>query len=186
MSRGVSTTNQNAAGADEVRPILLYEAEFDSGTTRAWNGIGDLTALSATWTGVGSLISVSAIEETYEVKATGFTVVMNGILAENITDALTEDYQNRSMTIYLGFLDASGALVADPMILAKGFMDVMTIDDSGETSSVSITCETRLIDFERARKYTYTDADQKALYPSDKGFEFVQAIQEADIKWGVA
>jgi len=186
MSRGVSANNKSAAGSTEVQPILLYEAEFDSGTTRAWNGLGDLTAFGETFTGVGSLISVSPMEETYEVKATGFTVTLNGILADNLTDALTEDYQNRMMTIYLGFLNSSGALVADPMVLTKGRMDVMTIDEGGETSTISVTCETRLIDFERPRKYTYTDADQKAIHPTDKGFEFVQAIQDVDVKWGIA
>jgi len=184
MSRGVSATNITAASADELQPVLLYEAEFDSGTTRAWNGIGDLTAFSNTFTGVGSLISVSPLEETYEVKATGFTVTLNGVLADNVSDALTEDYQNRTLTVYLGFL-SSGSLVANPLVLAKGFMDVMTIDEGGETSTISITCETRLIDFERPRKYTYTAEDQKAIYSTDKGFDFVSAIQDKEITWGM-
>ena len=184
MSRGVASSNITAASADELQPVLLYEAEFDSGITRAWNGLGDLTAFSNTFTGVGNLISVSPIEETYEVKATGFTVTLDGILADNVTDALTEDYQNRTLTVYLGFL-SGGSLISDPLILAKGFMDVMTISEGGDTSSISVTCETRLIDFERPRKYTYTAEDQKAIYPSDKGFDFVSAIQDKEITWGM-
>jgi hypothetical protein len=63
-------------------------------------------------------------------------------------------------------------------------MDVMTIDETGETCSITLTAENRLIDLERPRVRRYTSEDQKSLHPNDKGFDFVNSLQEAEIKWG--
>ena len=184
MSRGVSSSTKTAAGESVVRPIILFEGEFDSGTVRLWNGLGQLAALSNTWEGAGDLINVTPIEETYEVKATGFSVSLSGISADSLNLALSEDYQNRLLTIYMGFIDDSNALVDDPFILTRGRMDVMSISQTGSDTTIQITCETRMIDFERPRRRTYSDQDQKAKYPNDRGFEFVNSIQEIEIEWG--
>jgi hypothetical protein len=184
MSRGVTATTKTAASDQVVRPILLFEGEFDSGTTRIWNGLGQLSALGETWEGGGDLINVTPIEETYEVKATGFSVSLSGISADNLNLALSEDYQNRTLTVYMGFIDESNALVDDPFILTRGRMDVMSISQSGEDTIIQITCETRMIDFERPRRRTYSDQDQRQKYPNDRGFEFVNLIQEIEIEWG--
>jgi len=185
MSRDIGSDNLTAASAKEVRPILLYQADFDAGVTRGWNGIGNLTALGQTWTGLGNLIAITSLEETYEIKATGFSVTLNGIASSMLSDALNANYQNKSMTIYLGFLNDAGALVDDPIVLMKGRMDVMNINNSGSVASIDVSCETRLIDFERPRRYTYTDSDQKQFYPNDRGFEHVSTIQDTEVLWGV-
>jgi hypothetical protein len=184
MSRGVSANTKTAAENQVVRPVLFFEGDFDSGVVRLWNGIGQITALSQTWEGAGDLINVTPIEETYEVKATGFSVSLSGISAQNLNLALAEDYQNRNMTIYLGFMNDSNQLVDDPFVMTRARMDVMSISQSGESTIIEITCETRMIDFERPRRRTYSDQDQKAKYPNDRGFEFVNSIQEIEIEWG--
>ncbi|AWV21498.1 Transcriptional regulator, LacI family [Roseomonas mucosa] len=51
----------------------------------------------------------------------------------------------------------------------------------GAEPRVSLTCEGRLVDLERAEVRRYTDADQQAEYPGDRFFEFVPALQEAQI-----
>ena len=63
-------------------------------------------------------------------------------------------------------------------------MDVMTIDDNGETANISLTAESRLIDLERARERRYTSDDQKVRHPNDTGLDFVASLQEKEIAWG--
>jgi hypothetical protein len=63
-------------------------------------------------------------------------------------------------------------------------MDVMTIGEQGDNCTIDLTAESRLIDLERPRLRRWTSEDQKALDPDDKGFEFVNSLQEATIKWG--
>ena len=52
----------------------------------------------------------------------------------------------------------------------------------GAEPRISLTCESRLVDLERAEVRRYTDADQQAEYPGDRFFEFVPALQEAEIR----
>jgi hypothetical protein len=60
-------------------------------------------------------------------------------------------------------------------------MDVMEVTDGAE-GRISLTCESRLVDLERAEVRRYTDADQQAEYQGDRFFEYVPALQEAEIR----
>lgn len=184
MSRGLSTEVQGVINDKVVRPAFFVEMQFDSGTNYFWTGISDITALTNTFVGLGNLLSVSGFSEQYELSASGFRIQISGLVSDNISDALTENYQNRKAIIYLGFLDDSGQLVDDPFVMASGFMDVMSIQESAETSTISIACENRLIELERQRKLYYTDATQKSKFPNDRGFEYVSAIQDISLNWG--
>ena len=175
---------QTVATAAVVRPIVLVELEFDSAATRLWSGYGDLSWNSYTWTGAGNLMTLGGIEETTEVKAIGTQVSLSGLPSEIVSLALQEDYQGRTARIYLGALDESGDVISDPTIIFGGRMDVMSIEESGETAQINISIENRLIDFERTKIRRYTDQDQKIDYPDDRGFEFVASIQNTEIVWG--
>ena len=151
-----------------VRPILLAWLDFLSGTTRLWSGVGDLTWDSQVWKGIGTLGRVSTVEETLELRAAGMSLQLS------------------KAKVYLGFLEADRALVSDPVIIFDGRMDTIEIVDGAPTATVTLMVESRLRDLERARTRRYTDADQQARYPNDKGLEYVPSLQEIDIPWGRA
>lgn len=167
--------------SDSFTGFLAVEMEFDSGTLRLWNGYGDLTLGGDTYTGGGSLISVSAIEEAAEIGAKGVSMTLTGISSSILTTALTENYQYRIVNIYVGAI-TSGTVSSYKVF--SGRMDVMTIAEEGETCTITLTAESRLIDLERPRLRRWTSEDQKALDANDKGFEFINSLQEASIKWG--
>jgi hypothetical protein len=175
---------QNVATAQVVRPIILVKAEFDSADVLMWSGTGDLDWDGQTWIGTGQLLRVDAVEESVEMKAVGTTVTLSGIPSDLLSLALQEDYPGRPLTVYLGAFNDSDEVIASPVILFKGRMDVMTISEGGDTSSIEVTVENRLIDFERPRERRYTSEDQKIDFPNDKGFEFVSTIQDKEIVWG--
>ena len=184
MSRVLSTEMQAVATAEVVRPIYLIDMEFTSGSIYFWSGVGNLTFNSNDYLGAGDLISIGSVTETSELQANGATVTLTGIKQSLVSIARDEPYQGRPLTIRLGALDDSGDLIASPVIIFSGFMDVMTIADEGDFSTISISVENKLIAFERASVRRYTSEDQKIDYPSDKGFEFVTKIQEKEIIWG--
>lgn len=184
MSRDITSSVSTALVADNVKLALLFQADFDSGTTRAWTGLGDLSWNSQTWSGTGNYLTIGGIEETNEIKATGTTVTLSGIPSELISIALSEDYQGRLLTVWLALFNSSNAIIADPIQVFSGRMDVMEIQEGGETAAITVTVENRLIDLERPRTRRYTNEDQKINYPADKGFEFVPSIQEKQIIWG--
>lgn len=170
--------------AARLSPILLYEGEFVSGTIRYWTGYGNISWNGYTWTGLGAILSISAIEETSQVKASGVNVKLSGISSSIIGTALSECRLGKVGRIYFGCLDSSGNVVADPYLAFSGRLDVPTIIAEGETCTVSVTYESKLIDLQRAVERRYTDEDQKVDYPTDRGFEFVAALQEKEVTWG--
>jgi len=60
----------------------------------------------------------------------------------------------------------------------------MTINEAGDSSSINLTVENKLIQLDRARVRRFTDNDQKIDYPDDEGFSFVTKIQDKEIVWG--
>ena len=129
------------------------------------------------------MLSISPIEETVEIAARGVNLALNGINSSLVSVALTESYQGRSAKVYLGVI-SSGAVVSDPYLVFDGRMDVMTIEDAGDTANISLSAESRLIDLERARVRRYTNNDQQNQFAGDTSLRFVADLQDKEIAWG--
>lgn len=183
MSRDLTPAMESVSTASVVRPFLLFAAYFDSGTFRAWNGIGDLSWNGETWNGTGNLLSISPVSESEEVRALGAQFNLSGIPSELISVALSEPYQGRVVEIYLGAFDASGVIVTDPCKLFSGRLDVMEVSPGVPTATILVSAENRLIDLERPRVRRYTNEDQQNDYPGDKGMEYVASLQEKQVIW---
>lgn len=186
MSRSLTSAMQSAVTADLVRPITLVQCAFDSGNLNLWNGIGDLTVDGVDYVGAGTLLNISAISESAELTANGITVALSGVTEPLISKARDEDYQGRELKVLLGIINEDGTVSVDPVVVFSGFMDTMVLNDGGETATIQVTVENRLIEFERTRIRRYTAEDQKIDYPNDKGLEFVAEMAEKEIVWGRA
>ena len=182
MSRDLTAAVETIVDSAEVQPFLLFEGEFVSGYVRAWSGMGDLSWNSQTWTGTGTLLSISNIEETSDGSARGVTATLSGLSSDLISLALADVRQGASGKVWLGFLD--NGVVDDPVLLFEGRLDIPAIQEDGDTSSISISYESRLIDLERSRETRYTNEGQQALYAGDLGCEYVAALQDKQINWG--
>ena len=137
-----------------------------------------------TYVGLGDLLKIGQIREATDLSANGTTVTLTGVKSSLIAVARDEDYQGKIATIRLGAMDELSNVITNPVQLFSGFMDVMVIADSGESSTINVSIENKLIAFDRAYVRRFTDGDQKIDYPTDKGFEFVTSIQELEIIWG--
>ena len=185
MSRSLSVAVEAEVVKTRIKPFWLVYLGFDSGAVRLFSGVGTISWHGNTYTGAGTLGSISPIEETSDVRSNGVQLTLSGISSSLISTALGEQYQGRTCTIWLGFLDSSDALIADPVQMFSGKLDVMSITDSGETCAITVTAENRLVDLERPSEIRYyTDSDQKRLSTGDKGCEFVETLQTKDIVWG--
>lgn len=167
---------------DSFAPFLAVELNFDSGILRLWNGYEDLTIDGASYTGSGDLLQISGVEETGDVAARGVTMTLQGISSSIISVALQENYQNRTARIYLGAIQADGTIQSYQVF--GGRLDVMTIEENGDTATIAVTAENRLIDLERPRIRRYTSEDQKSLYPGDLGLDYVNDLQDKTLDWG--
>ena len=181
MSRDLPAGMQAEVAGKKIRPLVLIKFEFDSGSLRLWNGIRPLTFNAEVYTGSGNLLNISGVQETQVLKAAGVTFTLSGIDASAISIALTEDYQGRPVTLWFGAMDADENIIDAPFQQFQGYLDVMTMEDDGETATISVTAENELLDLERPRVRRYTDKDQEMDYRGDRFFEFVEGLQEKEI-----
>ena len=182
--RGMTAAMDTAMTAVVKHPILLVKFIFDSADLNLWSGVGEITFNGDVYTGTGALGGISAVEETEQTKAAGLVFSITGIPSSFISTALGEDYQGRTAKLWFGAMDAAGGLVVDPELLFVGRMDVMTIDEDGETATIKVSVENLLVALESTSERRYTPEDQKLDFPDDTGFDQVVALQDVTVTWG--
>lgn len=183
MSRGNTAAVDAEIIKPQVRVVRFVELEFST-PLRLWTGLGDLTWDSKTWSGAGDLMGFGTTQETTEIRANGKSITLTGVPADLISLALSEDYQGNPARVWVGFLDASGSVIADPIQEFTGVMDTMAMSDDGQTASFELACENALVALERVNVQNYTSQRQKIDYPTDKGFDQVPQLQDLEITWG--
>ncbi len=186
MTRGLSAAFVAALADPVIRPALFFEGAFPSGVLRLWSGLGPITWNGVEWTGAGNLLGVSALEETSDVVASGFSVTLSGMPLEYVSLCIADARQGMAGKVWVGLMAAGGAIIAEPSLAQAGRLDVPQIRDDSNTCTITISYESRLIDLTRAREYRLTDQTQKLLYPGDRGLEYVTAIQGTQVVWGRA
>lgn len=206
MSRDVTQTTLDLLDDSVIYPFFAIELLFDGAEVlRLWTGQGTLVYQGLSWFGTGNLLSIDTIEETSEIAAKGATVTLSGVPSEVLSLALSEPYQGRKAKIYFGTFqpygnvlqedfayillqDGSKILLEDRKTdlteIFAGYMDQMNIEESPDGSIVTLTIENKLIDLERPRTARFTSAYQKSRFPNDKGFDFVEDLQDKEIFWG--
>ena len=189
MARTLTGPVATAVTAKAVRLAYLIELSFDSGPFRAWTGATDFNwaASGRIFLGLGNALDVSNIEESQRVEANGIEITLSGVATSIISYALSENYRNRRVRVWVAFFNVdTEALIADPVQVFAGRMDVMHVADAGDSAQVRLTCESRLVDLRRPRERRYTDEDQKEIYPADRGLEYVAGLQDREVAWGKA
>lgn len=183
MTRTVSSAFLTALADPEIEVFYAVKLDFDSGNLLFWTGYGSKVIGGETYTGTGNLLTIDGLEESTDLSARGTTLTLNGLDSTIINYALSEDYQGRSVTIYLG-------IGSETVEIFSGFMDQMQITDSGETSTIKLTVESKLIVLERpvARRYTEQShqavRNSKSLSGDDSFFRWMTRLQDKQITWG--
>jgi hypothetical protein len=144
-----------------------------------------LTNNSNAYIGVGELISLGTISEKTDLTATGVSITLSGVKQSLLSISLSEPYQNREVIVRVGAMNESGDVIADPVVMFQGKMDVMTIQDDGNLATITVQCESKLLQLDRANLRRYTAEDQKIDYPADTALDFMAKIQEVAIPWGI-
>ncbi len=165
--------------------FLLAKLELDGGDIRVTTLDRDITFNSEIYTGIGDFAGGSAITETHTPQAAGLQLSMSGIPLTHVSFVLNENYSERKITIWLGFLNEAGQIVADPTIEFQGQIDQMGIE-LGRTATVTITCENKFVKWERPNERRYTNADQQERFAGDEGLELVNQAVEKVATWGRA
>jgi len=187
--RELSVAQLAAIAAGTVRPAIFVEVEiYHDGAAdfvRVWTGVGNFSWDSKTWQGSGRLLGATIAEESKEVQASTFQVSLSGQPSDLIVTALASIKSNRPGKIWLGLFDAAGALIDDPYPLRRGLSSRPIIVDDPKAGTCTITVEyrDRRAALETPRERRYTSADQAIDFPADRGFDYVEALQDTQLVW---
>jgi hypothetical protein len=182
--QGLDASIVNRLGADEQALFFALKAEFDTDDILLWSGTDDLVIASETYTGAGNLLSISNTEDNLELKSNGLVITLSGMDTTIVNYALTENYQNRPLTLFMGYVMGGTNEVAGTLTLFKGRMTNLVIGDTPEGSTVTISAENRLVDLDRPSNLRYTKESQNFLHSGDTGFNRVASLQDKQINWG--
>jgi len=188
MARDINAATITELSARVIRPILLLKLEFDSvdgGDVNYWTGIGDFLYAGDTYIGVGGMAKITTITEQSSLRASGAKFELSGIPGANIALVLTTDYQERLAKLWFAVVNATQTIVGDTVLVFSGRMDVMDIEEDGQTTTIAITVENRLIDLERPSRRFYTHTDQQRVFSTDEGLALIAPLNDGtEILWG--
>lgn len=182
---GVTTTFAAAIAAPVIRPFYLIQIEFTNETLYLWTGLGTLTWNGQIYQGAGTLLSIEGVSEDSEVVAKGVTLKLSGANSVIALEAINNIQRGLPVFIYLGLFEADGkTVVPNPVLDYVGRTDQPTIEDAGDSSTITLAIENALADMNRSVWRRYTDADQQLDHPGDLGMQFVPNIQELQVYFG--
>lgn len=156
---------------DFSQPLRVCSAGYDID----WNGV--------TWMGIGALGSIEPIQEQANTEATGVRLTMSGIPSEIVAISLGEQYQGKPCQIWFSPLRADLQLFMQPVRLFYGRIDTLS-SEVGDTATVTVSAESRMVSWDKARVRRYNNEDQQSRYPGDRGFEYTPQLVEKTLLWG--
>lgn len=169
-------------------PILgmaaLVRMDFPSVPVLVTSANRDIQATSGLYRGAGALGQISEINDSPgEIKGLQFSLA--GVRSEYIALALDDAaiVQGTPVTIRFGLFDGTTGQLVDEPIAWTGTLDTMSIEEDGETCTIAATAESSAVDLLRGSALTYSDADQKALYPGDRAFEYLLSQVNTPVVW---
>ncbi|OOZ41674.1 hypothetical protein BOW53_03065 [Solemya pervernicosa gill symbiont] len=183
--RDLSTEMQTEVAKSAIRPFVLTEIEWDSGTQRLTDTYKDIVHNGNTYLANGLLLNIGDITEELELTNNSLKITLTAVQQDVLALLLSGDYHNRAVIIHRGLLDDGELLVVDPVSVFRGQIDDFRFEEDPRagTATISLTVAGEWSDFERVAGRRTNDADTQSFFPGDRGFEFAgQTIN--DLKWG--
>lgn len=184
MARDLTTAFKNVLDDGSISPRFFIELELASSTVRYWTGSYDISWNSQTWNGNGYLNSIGSVTKTKRTDSEGLEVEIAGQLSALVSLALQSVEQNKTATIYFGFLDSSGSIIADPVVHFLGVFDYAELEDDPDQATITLYFQNLLIEDDSSNELRYNHATQNSLYSGDDGFEYVEALEDFRGYWG--
>jgi hypothetical protein len=182
LTRDVSAALITASQAAIVRPFMAVDMDYPDGAVRVCSLDRAVTFGGHDWYAVGALGAVSQVEEGSENRSYGFNISVSGVPGSFNEYLRSQDVQGRLVTVYLGFVDSDYSIIGYD-IVTVGRMDTQDVQ-AGQTTSVTVQCESIQVDWERPRVRRCTDADHRSRHSTDGFFQYVAALQNLDLRWG--
>tara|TARA_R100001377_G_scaffold85210_1_gene70802 strand:- start:1847 stop:2401 length:555 start_codon:yes stop_codon:yes gene_type:complete len=147
--------------------------------------ISDIIFDGNTYASSGALQGISAVTETTEVQVGAVSLTLSGVSQEYISILLNNAYIDKQVTISRVLMDPYLQIIGTPILMYDGRITNFAINDTMETSNVTITAASHWSDFNKKSGRRTNHNSQQIFFNGDKGFEFAPKIMR-DLKWGKA
>lgn len=166
--------------------VQLVLLQFPSGSVAINSSNLDLEWAGVIYKGAYGLGTVSPISDSPgEIK--GITLELISADSSSLSLALdaADEVQGAPAIIRTALIEQTpaGYVVHDAPIDFSGLCDRMSIAEDGESCAVSVSVESVAVDLLRGNASTYSDADQQALYPGGRAFEYVVSQADKPVVW---
>ena len=183
-------TKAALAAGNVVGLAVLAEFDFVEGVSRFWlTGVGTIEAGGHEWTGAGDLVALENITTGEGDDADKLVFTLSGVNAELLALAQQAgSVRGRTVTLYGQFLDVQTQQPVSGLwaLPTADIMDTIGFAAAGpSTRSIRLTAETIWTARNTAKNAFYSDRDQAARFPGDKGLEFVSGMVSNSINWPV-
>jgi hypothetical protein len=182
MARGLTSAVNTELATDSLNPVTLVYLGVASGS-RYTDHYKDVSYSSNTYTASSIFLDASAVTESAEVEISNIQLRFSGADQSIISLFLNNNYMNKDVEVYKGFLNDSQGLISDPFTLFKGKIESFSVDEEINRSTVTISATSHWSDFERVQGRRTNTNSQQIHFDADVGFDYAsQAI--AELKWG--
>lgn len=165
---------------------MLVRFDFAEGPMHLWDGVGVLDFEGVSWTGAGQMASVSPMSLAEDDVAKKLEFALSGVTPEIVAKA--EDAESvRGRDVWVWGLPLSAETLQP--IGGRQFLTHMLMDSVGYSAkgpadrSIKLVCETVWTARNSASFAMWSDRDQQARFPGDRGFEFVPTLTSKRSFW---
>jgi hypothetical protein len=183
MPRGINTVTKNQLEDGHIRTALNIRMSFGADlkltTANHANTISGLGVFQPT----NGVLSVSEVRDTQDLAASNLTIQLSGCDPSLVNASKGTDLQGTEVNIWLVFLASNGD-TQEHLHYFTGYIENTVYTQSAEAITISVACQNFLARLSERKIRRYTDQDQKDVFSTDEGLEFVEQIQEKSLVWG--
>jgi len=182
MTRSINAQTLSAISGDNFNLATLIHFDFST-DVRITDWARNITAIGNTWTSSGNFLDIDAVTETGELQVNNLNITLSAVEQTYVSIFLAQNYLDIPCNIYRVVLDNTDSVIGAPINIFTGLITGYSIEDSGESSSITVALASHWKDFEKENGRRTNHNSQQLHFAGDEGFEFA-AKTIKDLKWG--
>lgn len=184
MPRTINASTVTALESESVRLCHLVKIDFST-TLYLTDNFFDVTYDGDTYDAASHFLSLDSTQETQDLRVGSMSMTISGVDQSYISIFLNQEYINRQVQIWLAILNASGAIIGDPIKTFDGQIVGYSLQESKDACAINMNVASHWADFERKTGRLTNNTSQQQYFSGDTGFRFAAKIRR-DVKWGSA
>lgn len=184
MSRALHADTSAILNDGVLAPGLLAEFTLADQVIRITSLKRDVIWDGNTFLSNGWLLPIDGVQDSAEIGNYAFDLTLNGISTALISLILANDANSRRGSVWLAFFNSSAGIIGQPVLLYRGIIDACEIEDSFENPTATISLENDLSRFDTSQNYRFSKESQRAYFPDDRGFDYVEKLEDWSGFWG--